>query len=37
VGCKDCTFENLLKRSGLRDRRLQALAEIVHEADLHDG
>ena len=34
---EDCTFETLLKRSGLRDRRLQAMAEIVHEADLHDG
>jgi hypothetical protein len=34
---EDCTFETLLKRSGLRDRRLQAIAEIVHEADLHDG
>jgi hypothetical protein len=34
---EDCTFETLLKRSGLKDRRLQAMAEIVHEADLHDG
>ena len=34
---EDCTFETLLKRFGLRDRRLQAIAEIVHEADLHDG
>ena len=33
----DCTFETLLKRSGLRDRRLTRLAEIVHEADLRDG
>jgi hypothetical protein len=32
-----CTFETLLHRSGLRDRRLAAIAEIVHEADLHDG
>jgi hypothetical protein len=32
----DCTFETLLKRSGLADRRLAALAEIVHEADLRD-
>ncbi len=32
-----CTFETLLHRSGLRDRRLAALAEIVHEADLRDG
>jgi len=34
---EDCTFETLLKRSGLRDRRLGQLAEIVHEVDLHDG
>jgi len=33
---EDCTFETLLKRSGLRDRRILRLAEIVHEADLHD-
>lgn len=34
---EDCTFETLLKRFGVRDRRLRALAEIVHEADLGDG
>jgi len=34
---EDCTFETLLKRAGLRDRRLARLAEIVHEADLRDG
>jgi hypothetical protein len=34
---EDCTFETLLKRFALRDRRLQSIAEIVHEADLHDG
>lgn len=33
----DCTFETLIKRAGLRDRRLTHLAEIVHEADLRDG
>ncbi len=33
---EDCTFETLLKRAGLRDRRLAHLAEIVHEADLRD-
>jgi hypothetical protein len=33
----DCTFETLLHRSGLRDRRLASIAEIVHEADLRDG
>ena len=32
-----CTFETLLHRSGMRDRRLFAIAEIVHEADLRDG
>ncbi|MBI4593945.1 MAG: chromate resistance protein [Candidatus Rokubacteria bacterium] len=32
-----CTFETLLQASGLRDRRLHAIAEIVHEADLRDG
>jgi hypothetical protein len=34
---EDCTFETLLKRSGLRDRRLAQLAEIVHEVDLRDA
>lgn len=34
---EDCTFETLLKRSRLKDRRLRAIAEIVHEADLHDA
>ena len=33
---EDCTFETLLKRAGLRDRRLQSLAEIIHDADLRD-
>ncbi len=33
----DCTFETLLKRAGLRDRRLIRIAQIVHEADLRDG
>jgi len=33
---EDCTFETLLKRFGLRDRRLAQLAEIVHEVDLRD-
>src|SRR5439155_192333 len=32
-----CTFETLLHRSGMGDRRLFAIAEIVHEADLRDG
>jgi hypothetical protein len=34
---EDCTFETLIKRTRLRDRRLVRLAEIVHEADLRDG
>lgn len=33
----DCTFETLIKRFGIKDRRARILAEIVHEADLHDG
>jgi hypothetical protein len=32
----DCTFETLLRRTGLGDRKLAMLAEIVHEADLKD-
>ena len=34
---EDCTFETLVKRAQLRDRRLVRLAEVVHEADLRDG
>src|SRR3989442_9938175 len=34
---QDCTFETLVKRFGLKDRRVKLIAEIVHEADLHDG
>ncbi len=34
---EDCTFETLVKRANLRDRRLTRLAEVVHEADLRDG
>ncbi len=33
---EDCTFETIVKRCGLRDRRLAPLAEIVHEVDLRD-
>jgi hypothetical protein len=33
----DCTFETLVKRFRISDRRVTVLAEIVHEADLHDG
>jgi hypothetical protein len=32
-----CTFETLLDRSGLRDRALRAIAEIVHDIDCKDG
>jgi hypothetical protein len=34
---EDCTFETLVRRARLRDRRLTRLAEVVHEADLRDG
>ena len=34
---EDCTFETLVKRFIIKDRRVNAIAEIVHEADLHDG
>ena len=34
---EDCTFETLVKRFGIKDRRVKLIAEIVHEADLHDG
>lgn len=34
---EDCTFETLIKQFGIKDRRVKAIGEIVHEADLHDG
>ena len=34
---EDCTFETVIKRFGVKDRRVKLIAEIVHEADLHDG
>ena len=34
---EDCTFETLVKRFAIKDRRVKVIAEIVHEADLHDG
>jgi hypothetical protein len=34
---EDCTFETLLKRLGMRDRKLKRIGEFVHEADLRDG
>ncbi len=33
---EDCTFETLIKRFAIKDRRMKVIAEIVHEADLHD-
>ena len=32
----DCTFETLLKRFNLRDKQLQQIAQIIHDADLED-
>jgi hypothetical protein len=32
----DCTFETLCSEFGLREHRLKTIAEIVHDADLHD-
>jgi hypothetical protein len=34
---EDCTFETVVRRFGIKDRRVRVIAEIVHEADLHDG
>ncbi len=33
----DCTFETLQKDFKIRDRRVKAISEIVHDADLADG
>jgi hypothetical protein len=32
-----CTFEVLVRRAGLKDPALKAIAEIVHDIDLKDG
>jgi hypothetical protein len=32
-----CTFETLIARTGLRNRALSEVAEIVHDVDLKDG
>jgi hypothetical protein len=32
----DCTFETLQKEFRIRDRRVKAIAEIIHDADLAD-
>jgi hypothetical protein len=34
---EDCTFETLLKRFAIRDRRLRLIGQIVHDADLEDN
>ena len=34
---EDCTFETLVKRFGLDDEALLAIAEMVHDTDLEDG
>jgi hypothetical protein len=33
----DCTFETLVKRFGIADKAVGAMAEMVHDADLEDG
>lgn len=33
----DCTFETLVKRFALKDKRLPLISQIVHDADLEDG
>lgn len=32
----DCTFETLRKEFGIRDPKVRAIAEIIHDADLED-
>lgn len=32
-----CTFETLMKRFKLRDKRVRVIAQIVHDADLNDN
>ena len=32
-----CTFETLLERAGIRDRRLRAIGEVVHDIDCKDS
>jgi len=34
---EDCTFETLRKEFRIRDRRVVAIGEMVHDADLNDG
>ncbi len=33
----DCTFENLVKRFGIKDASVLKIAEMVHDADVEDG
>lgn len=33
----DCTFETLCKKFAIRDKRVRAIAQIIHDADLEDG
>ncbi len=33
----DCTFETLMRHFKLRDRRLQQIAQIIHDTDLDDN
>jgi hypothetical protein len=33
---EDCTFETMVKRFGIRDRSVQSIAEMIHDADLAD-
>src|SRR5579859_467842 len=33
----DCTFETLQKQFRIRDRRVEVISEIIHDADLADG
>jgi len=33
---EDCTFETLVKRFGIKDEAVRAMAEMVHDADLED-
>jgi hypothetical protein len=34
---EDCTFETLCKEFSIRDKRVRAIAQIIHDADLEDG
>jgi hypothetical protein len=34
---EDCTFETLQKQFKIHDKRVSAISEIIHDADLADG